>query len=294
MIFFVELLANGALAGAIYALIALAFVIVYKASRMINFALGELVTFAAKLVASGLNVLGLGLLGGLAFGGAGMLVLALGFNRFVLRPLVGSRVIVLIMVTIGFGVLLRALDALLFAGVPGSIQLPIPQEPLALHGILLSVDEIVAAVIAVVCIVAIGWFFHGSRTGVAIRAIADDQQAAMVIGIDIHRHFAITWIVTGVVAVVAGTLWTFIAGGGFSTELVGLKVFPIVFIGGLESIPGVIVGALFIGMLESVAAAYVDPFMGGGFSNVASYLVLIIMLFVRPYGLFGKPDIERV
>jgi branched-chain amino acid transport system permease protein len=290
----IELLVNGALAGAIYALISLAFVVVYKASRMINFALGEWVMVASNLVASGLHVLGLGLFGAIGFGMAGMIGLAVGFNRLVLHRLVGRPVITLIMVTIGLGILLRALVVFVFTGIPGSITLPIPQEPLNIKGVLLSVDELVAAGIAIICIVMMSWFFQRSRTGVALRAVADDQQAAMVVGIDVNRHFAITWALAGIIAVIAGTLWTFISGGGFGLVLVGLKVFPIVFIGGLDSIPGVIIGALFIGLLESVMAGYIDPIVGGGFSSIASYFVLITVLVIRPYGLFGGPNIERV
>jgi branched-chain amino acid transport system permease protein len=294
MLFFVALLVNGALAGAIYALIALAFVVVYKASRMINFALGEFVMFASRLVASGVHGLGLGLVGALGFGCAGMIALAMGFNRLVLRQLVGHSLIVLIMVTIGLGTFLSAAAVFLFQGIPAFIPLPIPQEPLSMRGVLLSVDDLVAAAIALLCIALVSWFFQRSRIGVALRAIADDQQAAMLVGIDIHRYFALTWALMGTLCVVAGTLWTFISGGGFSMVLVGLKVFPIVIIGGLDSIPGTMLGAIFVGMLESVTAGYLDPLLGGGFSTVASHLVSLLVLFVRPYGLFGKPDIERV
>jgi branched-chain amino acid transport system permease protein len=127
-----------------------------------------------------------------------------------------------------------------------------------------------------------------------MRAIADDQQAAMAVGIDVDRHFAITWAMVGILSVVAGTLWTLVAGSGFGVALVGLKVFPIVIIGGLDSIPGTIVGAILVGILESLAAGYLDPHLGGGSGTMASYLLLIGMLFVRPYGLFGRPPAERV
>src|SRR5207342_2873618 len=132
------------------------------------------------------------------------------------------------------------------------------------------------------------WFFLRSRTGLALRAIADDQQAAMAVGIDIRRHFSITWALVGAIAVLAGTLWTSASGGGLGLVLVGLKVFPIVIIGGLDSIPGTLIGAVIVGVLESLAAGYLDPLLGGGFSNIAAYLVLIAMLFARPYGLFGR------
>jgi branched-chain amino acid transport system permease protein len=294
MAFFVALLVDGMLAGSIYALIALAFVVVYKASRMINFALGELVMFASRLVAAGLHGLGLGLVGAIGFGCVGMVALAMGFNRLVLRQLVGYPLIALIMATIGLGTFLSAAAFFLFQGIPDVLALPIPREPLAVQGVLLSVDELAAAVIALLCIALVRWFFQHSRIGIALRAIADDQQAAMLVGIDLHRYFAMTWALMGILCVVAGTLWTFVAGGGFGLVLVGLKVFPIVIIGGLDSIPGTMLGAIFVGMLESVAAGYLDPLLGGGFSTIAAYLVALVVLFMRPYGLLGKPDIERL
>ena len=294
MVFFVALLVHGMLAGSLYALMALAFVVVYKASRMINFALGELVMFASRLAAAGLHGLGLGLVGAIGFGCAGMVVLAMGFNRLVLRPLVGSPVITLIMVTIGLGTVLRASTFFLFQGIPAVLPLPIPREPVAIQGVLLSVAELIAAVIALLCMALVSWGFQHSRIGVALRAIADDQQAAMLVGIDLNRYFAMTWALMGLLCVVAGTLWTFIAGGGFGVVLIGLKVFPIVIIGGLDSIPGTILGAIFVGMLESLAAGYLDPLLGGGFSTIAAYLVALVVLLMRPYGLLGKPDIERV
>lgn len=294
MLFFVSLLVDGVLAGAVYALIALAFVVVYKASRMINFALGEWVMFAAVLVATGVHAMGLGLAGALGSACAGMVALALAFNRLILRRLVGRPLISLIMVTLGLGALMRGSIALVFAGIPLAIPLPIPREPLVVLDVRIPADKLVAAVVAAACVACVSWFFQRSRTGMALRAIADDQQAAMGVGIDISRHFSMTWAMVGVLSVVAGTLWTFVSGSGFGVVLVGLKVFPIVIIGGLDSIPGTLVGAIIVGVLESLTAGYVDPLVGGGFSNVASYLVLLAVLFVRPYGLFGRPVIERV
>jgi branched-chain amino acid transport system permease protein len=290
--FFVALLVNGMLAGSLYALIALAFVVVYKASRLINFALGEFVMFASRLAAAGQH--GLGLVGALGLGCAGMVVLAMAFNRLVLRQLVGSSVIALIMVTIGLGTVLRASAVFLFQDMPAVLPLPIPREPWAIQGVLLAVDKLVAAVIALLCIAVVSWGFQHSRIGIALRAIADDQQAAMLVGIDLNRYFAMTWALMGILCVVAGTLWTCIAGGGFGVVLVGLKVFPIVIIGGLDSLPGTILGAIVVGMLESLAGGYLDPLLGGGFSTIAAYLVALVVLCMRPYGLCGKPDIERV
>jgi branched-chain amino acid transport system permease protein len=292
VLFFVALLVDGALAGALYALIALAFVIVYKASRLINFALGEWVMLGAGLVAAGAPPLGLA--GALACGSAGMVVLGLVFNRVVLRRLVGGTPITLIMVTLGLGALLRGVAPLALRGAPGRIPLPIPSEPLDAHGVLISMDKLVAASVAAVLIAAVAWFFHRSRTGVALRALADDHLVAMAMGIDRERHLSIAWAIVGVISVAAGTLWTFASGTGLGIVLIGLKVFPIVIIGGLDSIAGTMVGAVLVGVLESLAAGYLDPILGGGFSNIAAYLVLIAVLFVRPHGLLGRVEVARV
>ena len=198
------------------------------------------------------------------------------------------------MVTIGLGTVLRASAFFLFQGLPAVLPLPIPRDPVAIQGVLLSVDELVAAVIALLCMAVVSWGFQHSRIGIALRAMADDPQAAMLVGIDLNRYVAMTWALMGILCVVAGTLWTFIAGGGLGVVLVGLKVFPIVIIGGLDSLPGTLLGALVVGMLESLAAGYLDPLLGGGFSTIAAYLVALVVLWMRPYGLCGTPDIERV
>ena len=293
MRYFLELGVNGAVAGALYALAALSFVVVYKATRVMNFALGEFVMFATGLVAVGANAMGLPLVPALAFGGAGMFAVAAGFNRFVLGRLIGRPVIAMIMITIGFGAVLRALAAFLFAGVPRGLDLPLPAGTVELDGVLVSLDEVAAAVVALVFIAAVGWLFTYTRQGVALRCVADDQQAALAMGIDVRAAFTLVWGLAGLVAVAAGVLWTYTTGGGFNMVLVGLKVFPIVIIGGLDSIPGVLVGAMLVGLVETLAAGYLDPVLGGGFSHVTAYLILISMLLVRPWGLFGREAIDR-
>jgi branched-chain amino acid transport system permease protein len=294
MRFFVALVVDGALAGALYALLALAFVVVYRASHMINFALGEWVMLASRFVTFGLHALGLGLPGALLAGCAGLAGLGVLFNRVVLSRLVGQPLISVIMVTLGLGALVRGLAAIAFAGVPSRIPVPALTEPLVIAGVAVAADKLAAALVAAACTAVVAWLLHGSRTGIALRAIADDQQAAMSAGIDLGRHFTLTWALMGVIAVLAGTLWTIAAGGGLGIVLVGLRVFPIVIIGGLDSIAGSIVGALTVGVLESLAAGYLDPLLGGGFSTIASSLVLLVALLVRPYGLFGRPDARRV
>lgn len=294
MLFFVSLLVDGALAGAVYALVALAFVVVYKASRVMNFALGEWVMLGARLVAAGLAVPGLGLAGALGAAAGGMMALGVAFSRLVLRPLAGHPPIALLMVTLGVGALMRGAAPLGFAGLPTAIALPLPPEPFVVHGVRAPVEKVAGALVALACVALAAWFFHRTRTGVALRAMSDDPQAAMAVGIDLDRHVSITWAMVGALAVLAGTLWTVVGGGGFGVALIGLKVFPIVIMGGLDSIPGALVGAMVVGVLESLTAGYVDPLVGGGFGTVACYLVLIAVLFVRPYGLFGRPAVERV
>lgn len=285
---------DGLLASAIYALVALAFVVVYKASGAINFALGELAMLGSRLVATGIHAMELGLAGAIGSASAGMVVVALAFNRLVLRHMVGRPLISLIMVTLGLGALIRGAAPLVFGAVPGTIPLPIPSDPLDVYGVLVPAGRLVAATIAITCITAVSAFFRFSRTGLALRAISDDQQVAMAMGIDVHGHVALTWAMVGVISVFTGALWTFTSGGGLGVVIIGLKVFPILVVGGLDSVPGIMVGAVLIGVLESLAAGYLDPLLGAGFSSIAPYLLLLAVLFVRPYGMFGRPTIERV
>ena len=170
----------------------------------------------------------------------------------------------------------------------------IPVDPLDMHGVLVPAGRLVAAAIAIVCITAVTAFFRFSRTGLALRAISEDQQVAMAMGIDVRGHLALTWAIVGVISVFTGTLWTAISGGGLGVVIIGLKVFPILVVGGLDSVPGIMVGAVLIGVLESLAAGYVDPLLGAGFSSIAPYLLLLAVLFVRPHGMFGRARIERV
>jgi len=189
---------------------------------------------------------------------------------------------------------MRGAGAVIFAGVPSGISLPISVDRITIGGVPIATDKLVAAIVAAFCIALVGVFYRHSRTGLALQAIADDRQTAMSVGIDIDHHMLIVWVITGVISVAAGVLWVFVSGGGFGVALVGLKVFPIVIIGGLDSVLGAIIGAMIIGVLESLGAGYLDPRLGGGFGNIVSYLLLIAMLVARPSGLFGRPRIERV
>jgi branched-chain amino acid transport system permease protein len=279
-------------------LIALAFVVVYKSSRMINFALGEWVMLGALLAGFAQHAVGLGPRAGLA-GGIVLAVLAMAafgiaFNAIVVQRLVTRPVISLIMVTIGLGTMMRGVATLVFAGSPAELRLPVVADPLILCGIPIAREKLVAAAIAAIVIALVTWFYQRSRTGVALRAIADDPQAASAAGIDLNRIFTLVWALTGAISVTAGVLWVFVAGGGFGVALVGLKIFPIVIIGGLDSLPGPIIAAMAIGILESLGAGYLDPELGGGFGTVASYMLLMAMLMVRPFGMFGQVPAQRV
>ncbi len=293
MTYFAEVTLSGVFAGALYSLLALGFVVIYKGSRIMNFALGEFVMVGGNLVALALHVLHLSVLPALLMACAGMAALAAAFNHLVLRHVGRRSIISMVMVTIGLGAFLRASAALFFRDYTGAVSLPIPLEPILLSGVLVSPNEIVAGGIAILGVAAVSLFYQKTRVGLALRAVADDQTAAMAMGINLGRYFAITWILAGIIAVAGGTLWSFNFGGGVSLVLVGLKVFPIVILGGLDSIPGVVVGGIFIGLLESLAAAYLDPLLKGAISNVAPYAVLLTVLMLRPQGLFGREVAER-
>jgi branched-chain amino acid transport system permease protein len=288
------LVVDGVLAGTVYALVALAFVVVYKASRMVNFALGEWVMVASRLVAASLHVTGLPVVGAVAVGCAGMAALAVAVSRVVLQPLAGQPLVSLIMVSIGLGILLRGATPLVFRGIPGTIPLGLQDAEVEVLGLPVAADRLAAAAVALCAIALLGWFFQRSRTGLALRAIACDQHAAATVGISLRRHVTITWALAGVLSVLAGTLWTAVSGGGFGVEVLGLKVFPIVIMGGLDSIAGTIVAAVVVGVLENLVAGYLDPLVGGGLSRVAAYVVLLVALFVRPHGLLGRPEVRRV
>jgi branched-chain amino acid transport system permease protein len=294
MTFLVALAVDGALAGAIYALIAVGFVVVYKASRVLNFALGEWLMLGALLAAAGVYRLALGRPAALLAAAVGMVGFAALFNRLVLRRMVGRPVVSLIMVTLGLGALMRGGAALVFRGIPGGVPLPLPQRVLEVGGLFVSVDKLVAGVVAALAVAAVTAAFRWTRTGVALRAIADDDRAALAAGIDVQRHLALTWAVLGVLSVVAGTLWTSVASGGVGLVIVGLKVFPVVVIGGLDSIPATILAALLLGVLEALVAGYVDPIVGAGFSTVFPFALVILVLLTRPYGLLGSADVRRV
>ncbi len=292
--FTLALITNGVLIGLMYSLIALGFVLVYKATDAINFAQGEFVMFAGFILAGAIVLGGAPFWLGVVVAVAGMLAFAFGLERVVLRPLLGRPIIAVIMATIGLATVLRGAAPLFFGAETRSIVLPISDAPIALGPFTLPPVQIVGALLSLAFLGAFTWFFLKSRMGVAMRAVADNQQVAMAMGINVERYFAIAWGLAGVVSALGGLAWGALLGVDVHLALIGLKVFPVVILGGLDSIIGAIVGGLIVGVVENLAAGYLDPLVGGGTKDFAPYLLMILMLMVRPYGIFGKRRIERV
>jgi branched-chain amino acid transport system permease protein len=292
--FFLLLMSNGVLIGLMYSLIALGFVLVYKATDAINFAQGEFVMTAGFVVAVALTVYGAPLWVGVAIGVAGMVGLGFGLERVMLRPLIGRPIVAVIMATIGLAAVLRGVWPLLFGAETRSLPLPISDEPIILGPLFIPPIQLLGAVVSLLFLAVFGWFFLKSRKGIAMRAVADSQQVAMAMGINVERYFGLAWAMTGVVSALGGLIWGNLLGVDVHLALVGFKVFPVVILGGLDSIPGAIVGGLIVGIVENVAAGYLDPLVGGGTKDFAPYVLMIIALMVRPYGIFGKQIIERI
>jgi branched-chain amino acid transport system permease protein len=292
--FTIALLTNGVLIGLMYSLIALGFVLVYKATDAINFAQGEFVMLAGFLVAGTIVLAGAPFWLGVAVAVAGMVAFGFGLERIVLRPLIGRPIISVIMATIGLAAILRGAAPLFFGAETHSIALPISDEPIAFGPITLPPVQVVGALLSLAFLAAFAWFFLKSRMGVAMRAIADNQQVAMAMGVNVERYFAIAWGMAGIVSALGGLAWGALLGVDVHLALIGLKVFPVVILGGLDSVLGAIVGGLIIGVVENLAAGYLDPLVGGGTKDFAPYVLMILMLMIRPYGIFGKRRIERV
>jgi branched-chain amino acid transport system permease protein len=288
------LLSNGVLIGLMYALIALGFVLVYKATDAINFAQGEFVMIAGFVVAVSLGAYGAPLAVAALAGLGGMIAFGFGLERVVLRPLIGRPVVAVIMATIGLAAVLRGLGPLLWGAETKALPLPIPDEPIIWGPLFLPPIQLLGATLSVIFLGVFGWFFLKSRKGVAMRAVADSQQVAMAVGINVERYFALAWAMAGVVSALGGLVWGNLLGVDVHLALVGFKVFPVVILGGLDSIPGAIVGGLLVGVVENVAAGYIDPYVGGGTKDFAPYVLMIVALMIRPYGIFGKKIIERV
>jgi branched-chain amino acid transport system permease protein len=292
--FFFLLMGNGILIGLMYSLIALGFVLVYKATDAINFAQGEFVMLSALIAGAVIVVAELPFWVAVIIVLAAMIGFSFGLERVVLRPLLGRPIVAVIMATIGLAAILRGLGPFIFGVETRSISLPVGDEPIYLGPFILQPVQLAGALVALLFLAAFTWFFLKSRMGVAMRAVADNQQVASAMGINVERYFALAWAMAGIVAALGGIVWGSMLGVDVHVALVGLKVFPVVILGGLDSIPGAVVGGLIIGIVENVAAGYLDPEVGGGTKDFAPYVLMILALMIRPYGIFGKRKIERV
>jgi branched-chain amino acid transport system permease protein len=287
------LLSNGVLMGLMYSLIALGFVLVYKATDAINFAQGEFVMLAGMVV---VTVLGAQapLIAAIVVVLLVMIGFGFGLERVVLRPLLGRPVVAVIMTTIGVAALLRGWGPLVLGIETRNLPLPIGDEPITIGPASLPPIQVLGAVVALLFFLVFNWFFKKSRMGVAMRAVADNQQVAQAMGINVERYFALAWAMAGIVSALGGVVWGSMLGVDVQLALVGLKVFPVVILGGLDSIGGALIGGLIIGIVESLAAGYLDPYVGGGTKDFAPYVLMILVLMIRPYGIFGRRQIERV
>ncbi len=309
MAFFIETVVGGLMAGMLYSLIALGFVLIFKASGVFNFAQGAMVLFAALAMARfsewAPKLLGFDsklLANLLAFAGAVALMVAVAWlvERLVLRHLVNQEGITLLMATLGIAYFLDGFGQTLFGSDVYKIDVGLPNEPLFLleqvfeGGVLVNQQDLYAAFIAAALVAGLAAFFQYTATGRALRAVADDHQAAQSIGIPLGRIWVIVWSVAGFVALVAGIIWGSRLGVQFSLSLVALKALPVVILGGLTSVPGAIIGGLLIGVGEKVSEVYLGPHLGGGIEIWFGYVLVLFVLLVRPQGLFGEKIIDRV
>ena len=293
-----EVILGGLMSGVLYSLVALGLVLIFKASGVFNFAQGAMVLFAALslvrlmekmpfLVAFALTI-------------AIMVALAWLIERLVLRPLVNQEGIVLFMATLGIAYFLDGFGQTIWGSDIYNLNVGMPKEPKILlegtfeGGILVNMEDVIAALIAGFLVATLALFFQKTGTGRALRAVADDHQAAQSVGIPLNRIWVIVWSVSGLVALVAGIIWGSKLGVQFSLQLVALKALPVVILGGFTSVPGAIVGGLIIGLGEKISEVYLGPLLGGGIENWFAYVLALIFLIFRPEGLFGERHIDRV
>ena len=298
MSFFFEVLIGGLLAGVMYSLVALGFVLIYKASGVFNFAQGAMVFFAALTFVGLQERFGLPFWVTLVLSLAAMVVLGTLIERIVLRPLVNQPQITLFMATIGLSFFIEGLAQLIWGTNVRRLDIGIKDEPIAAilqhFDIAISSFDLTAALVAGVLVATLAVFFQVTRVGRALRAVADDHQAALAVGIPLKQIWSIVWSVAGFVALVAGLMWGARNGVQYALTFVALKALPVLILGGFESVLGAIVGGLIIGALEKLAEVYLGPHIGGGIEGWFAYMMALLFLLVRPEGLFGEKRIDRV
>ena len=291
--FLVEVLLGGIAAGLMYSLVALGFVLIFKASGVFNFAQGAMVLFAA-LTLVGLMDRGVPVALALVLTALTMTLLAFAIERVVLRPLVNQAPIILFMATIGLNFFLEGFGEMIWGSNVKKLDVGIPDTSFTVAGVLINRLEMTAAVTAAVLVAVLAVFFQTTRIGRALRAVADDHEAALSIGIPLKTIWVIVWSVSGMVAIVAGIMWGAKSGVQFSLSLIALKALPVLILGGFTSVPGAIAGGLIIGVGEKLAEVYWGPLVGGAIENWFAYVLALVFLLFRPQGLFGERIIERV
>ena len=293
-----EVVLGGLMSGVLYSLVAIGLVLIFKASGVFNFAQGAMVLFAALCLVRLMERMPFAV--ALLLAATIMVALAWIIERLVLRPLVNQEGIVLFMATLGVANFLDGFGQTVWGSEVYTLNVGMPKEPKILlegvfeGGILVNMEDVIAAVIAAGLVVVLALFFQKTATGRALRAVADDHQAALSVGIPLNRIWVIVWSVAGLVALVAGIVWGSKLGVQFSLQQVALKAFPVVILGGFTSIPGAIIGGLIIGLGEKLSEVYLGPFFGGGIENWFAYVLALIFLLFRPEGLFGERHIDRV
>ena len=287
---FLQLTVSGLSTGMIYALAAAGFVVIYKASDVINFAQGDFLLLGTYLIFFAMVQTGLPWSLGVLVTVLLAVAAALTIERLVLRPLIGEPIISMIMVTIGLSSVLRAAVNAIWGPAPRSFDSFLPAGDVVLGPVILSAGRLLSIPIALGVLAALWLFFRHTRDGIAMRAIADDQQAALSMGISIPRVFGVAWGLAAASAAIGGIMLASIVGVSPNVASIGLRVFPVVILGGLDSIRGAVIGGAVIGLLE----VYTGGYVGHGLSLVVPYVVLVLVLMIRPYGLFGKEIIERV
>jgi len=309
MAFFLETLMGGLMAGMLYSLVALGFVLIFKASGVFNFAQGAMVLFAALAMARfaewipmylGLDHPVLANLLAFVLAGVVMFMVAWLIERLVLRHLVNQEGTTLLMATLGITYFLEGLGQGIFGNDIYQIKIGMPKDPVLVlenwfeGGVLINKEDLIAAGIAAALVAALTLFFQKTGTGRALRAVADDHQAAQSIGIPLHRIWVIVWCVAGLVALVAGMIWGSKLGVQFTLATVALRALPVIILGGLTSVPGAIIGGLIIGVGEKLSEVYIGPMVGGGIEIWFAYVLALVFLLFRPQGLFGEKIIDRV
>ena len=292
MSFFFEVLITGLLVGIMYSLVALGFALIYKASDVFNFAQGDMSLLAGLALVGFLTVMPLWLALICTIGV--MIILAYGTVFIIFRPLVARPPLILFMAAIGLSFLIQGIGQSIWGTQAKGLFIGIPEVSFEIKGILLNTFDLTFGGVAAALVAGLVWFFQKTRTGRALRAVSDDHEAALSVGIPLLRAWAVTWVIAGVVATVAGVAWGSRLGVQFSLSLIALKALPVLILGGIDSIPGAILAGLVVGAGENLAEVFIGPYVGGGIQTFFPYLMALLFLWFKPYGMFGKEIIERV